>query len=89
VVVKGATYNGAMPAWKESMSDDDIAHVATYLRQWSPNAAPAVTAATVAELRKAHGTRAEPWTSAELKTLESAPTTPVADGAAAPAGGTP
>ncbi len=42
VKVKGATYNGAMPAWKESLSDDDIAHVITYLRQWAPNAAPAV-----------------------------------------------
>ena len=73
VKVKGATYNGAMPAWKESMSDDDIAHVITYLRQWTPNAAPAVTAGTVAGLRKEHEARSGPWTEAELKQLESAP----------------
>ena len=69
--VKGVTYNGAMPAWKESMSDDDIAHVITYIRQWSPNAAPAVAPATVASLRKEHEARTGPWTEAELKTLES------------------
>lgn len=86
VKVKGVTYNGAMPAWKESMSDDDIAHVITYIRQWSPNAAPAVTASTVAGLRKEHDARSGPWTEAELKALESAPAgaPPVA---AAPADG--
>lgn len=82
VKVKGVTYNGAMPAWKESMSDDDIAHVITYLRQWSPNAAPAVTAATVASLRKEHDARTGPWTEAELKTLESAPAAAPATAAA-------
>ncbi len=81
VAVKGVTYNGAMPAWRESMSDDDIAHVLTYIRQWSPNAAPAVTGATVATLRKEHESRSGPWTESELKDLEraapasSAPTT--------------
>jgi mono/diheme cytochrome c family protein len=73
VKVKGAAYNGAMPAWKEALSDDDIANVITYLRQWSPNAAPAVAAASVAAERKAHEARSGPWTEAELKTLESAP----------------
>jgi mono/diheme cytochrome c family protein len=76
VKVKGATYNGAMPAWKESMSDDDIASVITYIRQWSPNAAPAVTAATVAGLRKAHESRTTPWTEAELKAAESSAPAP-------------
>jgi mono/diheme cytochrome c family protein len=79
VTVAGKTYNGAMPAWKAALSDDDIANVATYLRQWAPNAAPAVTAATVAQLRTAHDTRPGPWTEAELKALEqggAAPTAP-------------
>lgn len=80
--VKGANYNGAMPAWKESMSDDDIAHVITYIRQWSPNAAPAVSAATVGALRKEHESRSGPWTEPELKAAEAAPaavTTTTAD----------
>jgi mono/diheme cytochrome c family protein len=84
VKVKGATYNGAMPAWKESMSDDDIANVISYLRQWSPNAAPAVAASSVAALRKEHEARSGPWTEAELKSLESAaPATAIAAPAAA------
>jgi mono/diheme cytochrome c family protein len=90
VKVKGVTYNGAMPAWKESMSDDDIAHVITYIRQWSPNAAPAVTAATVASLRKEYEARTGPWTEAELKTLESAPAAaPATAAATAPASAAP
>jgi hypothetical protein len=66
------------------MSDDDIAHVITYIRQWSPNAAPAVTASTVASLRKEHEARSGPWTEAELKTLESAPSASPATTVAAP-----
>lgn len=87
VNVKGVTYNGAMPAWKESMSDDDIAHVITYIRQWSPNAAPAVTAASVGALRKEHDARPGPWTETELKALEAAPATSVAAPASAPDAG--
>ena len=83
--VKGATYNGAMPAWKEALTDADIAHVVTYIRQWSPNAAPAVTAETVAGLRKEHEARSGPWTEAELKALESAAPAAAAAPAATPA----
>lgn len=72
VKVKGVTYNGAMPAWKESLSDADIAYVLTYLRQWSPNAAPAVDAAVVTTLRTQHDARTAPWTESELRALEQA-----------------
>jgi mono/diheme cytochrome c family protein len=89
VKVKGATYNGAMPAWKESMSDDEISQVITYIRQWSPNASPPVTAASVSALRKEHESRTGSWTEAELKTLESVPAaTSVAPATAAPGTGT-
>ena len=85
VKVKGASYNGAMPAWKEALSDDDIAHVLTYIRQWSPNAAPPVAGSTVAALRKEHESRATPWTESELKALEAAaPAAPATAAAAAP-----
>ena len=33
VQVEGATYNGAMPAWKDVLKDEEIAAVATYIRQ--------------------------------------------------------
>ena len=89
VVVKGATYNGAMPAWKEALSDDDIAHVLSYIRQWSPNSAAPVSASSVASLRKELGARSTPWSEAELKALESATpastATPASPSTAAPA----
>ena len=85
--VKGVTYNAAMPAWKESMTDAEISYVITYIRQWSPNAAAAVAPSTVGALRKEHGARSGPWTEAELKALESAPSpaAPVAAAGSAPA----
>jgi len=87
--VKGVAYNGAMPAWKESMTDDEIAYVITYIRQWAPNAAPAVSASTVASLRKEHAARTGPWTEGELKTLESTPGAPAAPAVARATGVTP
>ena len=76
VSVAGATYNGAMPAWKEVLKDEEIAAVATYLRQWAPNAAPPIPPATVAELRKADADRTQPWTAAALTSAVNAGATP-------------
>jgi mono/diheme cytochrome c family protein len=77
VQVAGATYNGAMPAWKDVLKDEEIAAVATYIRQWKPNAAPPVPPETVAALRAATPSRTAAWSAAELKAAESS----------APAGG--
>jgi len=66
VVVAGQTYNGAMPAWGNQLDDSDIAAVATYIRQWAPNAAPPVDTALVAKLRAADASRTQPWTAEEL-----------------------
>ena len=79
VEVAGTTYNGAMPAWQDVLKDEEIAAVATYVRQLESNDAPAVPAAEVAALRAAHSTRTTPWTAAEL---QSAPPAPTADSAA-------
>lgn len=70
VQVEGATYNGAMPAWKDVLKDEEIAAVATYIRQWTPNTAPAVPVSEVAALRTATAGRTKAWTAAELKTAE-------------------
>lgn len=60
MVVKGNTYNGAMPAWK-SMSDGEIAAVITYIRgEWGNKAAP-VLEATVKAQREATKDRTEPY----------------------------
>lgn len=60
MVVKGNTYNGAMPAWK-SMSDGELAAVITYIRgEWGNKAAP-VLEATVKAQREATKDRTEPY----------------------------
>lgn len=73
VQVRGATYNGAMPAWKDVLKDEEIAAVATYIRQMAPNAAPAVSVEQVAALRTAHADRTAAWTAAELEAAGGAP----------------
>src|SRR6202790_5053257 len=51
IQVNGKTFSGAMPAWKDQLSNDDIAAVLTYIRSaWANNAA-AVTAPQVAAAR--------------------------------------
>ncbi|MFL5563159.1 MAG: c-type cytochrome [Gemmatimonadaceae bacterium] len=66
VEVQGQVYNGAMPAWGPSLSDAEIAAVATYIRSSFGNKALPITAATVAEARAAHAGRTTPWTIPEL-----------------------
>jgi len=60
VTVKGQTYNGQMPSFKQ-LSDDDIAAVLSYLRSSWGNSAPAVTAASVKSVRESLKDRSEPW----------------------------
>ncbi len=93
VQVSGASFNGAMPAWKDILKDEEIAAVLTYLRQWKPNAAAAVPATEVAALRTAHADRTQAWTAAELRAAEgsrpapaSATTAPAAQAGPTPVG---
>lgn len=67
IEVKGVAYNGAMPPWGASLSDDDVANVLTYIRSAWGNSSPPVDPSVVTPIRKAHTGRA-PWTAAELKT---------------------
>jgi mono/diheme cytochrome c family protein len=78
VEVAGTAYNGAMPAWKDVLQDEEIAAVATYIRQLEGNAAGAVPSAEVTAVREADAARTTPWTAAELQQAAgaSAPTTP-------------
>jgi mono/diheme cytochrome c family protein len=69
ITVAGATYNGAMPAWRDVLDDQEIAAVATYIRQWAPNQAPGLTPETVARLRQETAGRKAPWTATELQDL--------------------
>ena len=67
IKVAGQTYNGAMPAWRNQLSNQEIAAVATYIRQWKPNDAPRVDTTLVASLRSATAQHGKPWTAAELR----------------------
>ena len=49
--VNGKTYNGAMPAWKDKLSNAEIAEVVTYIRSSWGNAASAVTEEQVAGVK--------------------------------------
>lgn len=67
ISVNGVDYNGAMPGWGATLSDEEVAAVLTYVRaEWGDGAA-AVDSELVKTLRAEHGTRA-PWTVEELKT---------------------
>lgn len=68
VEVKGASYNGAMPPWKQ-LKDEEIAAVLTYIRNEWGNSAPAITAEQVAKIRAETASQAQPYTQAELRTI--------------------
>ncbi len=67
----GQSYNGAMPAWRDVLRDEEIAAVATYVRQWDGNDAGPVAPENVAALRGQQ--RANPWTADELRAAEASP----------------
>jgi mono/diheme cytochrome c family protein len=69
VQVAGQSYSGAMPPWKDALRDEEIAAVATYIRQWDENDAPAVEAELVTRLRAE--ARPAPWTALELQAAGS------------------
>jgi len=67
VTVGGATFNGAMPAWRDQLKDAEIAAVLTYVRSSFGNASAGVSASLVAAVRAATTSRATPWTATELR----------------------
>ncbi len=69
LVVKGTTYNGAMPAFG-SLPDEEIAAVLTHIRREWGNQAPPITAATIAAQREATKAQSGPYAGgAALKAL--------------------
>lgn len=84
VEVAGQVYNGAMPAWKDVLRDEEIAAVATYMRQWGANAAPPVPVEQVSELRTLHADRSSMWTADELTAAAAGDSIPRQDAGDAP-----
>ena len=71
IKVKGVDFNGAMVPWKDALKDEDIAAVATFVRQnkdWGPeHNAPAVKPEDVKAIRDATASRAAAWTQPEIE----------------------
>jgi mono/diheme cytochrome c family protein len=66
IKVNGVAYNGAMPAW-ETLGDEKVAAVLTYVRSEWGNSAPPISKDAVAAIReKTKGQLGNPWTEAQL-----------------------
>jgi mono/diheme cytochrome c family protein len=59
VEIAGVKYNGNMPNVGAALKDAQIAHIATYVRSAWGNAAEPVMDVSVAEVRKALGSRGQ------------------------------
>ncbi len=67
--VRGAKFNGAMPAWNGQLKDYQIAAVLTYIRSTWDNKAGPVFAKDIAAAKGIVGARSSPMTAAELGKL--------------------
>ncbi len=71
LTVKGAVYNGQMPAFQDKLNDTEIAAVLTHIRSNFGNTAGKVDAALVKTEREASKHRTQPWNGdAELGKLQ-------------------
>jgi mono/diheme cytochrome c family protein len=71
VTVKGQTFNNSMVPWN-TLSDDEIAAVITYLRQEWGNDASDVTPEQVKAIREKTNNRSNPYTAEELLQISPA-----------------
>jgi mono/diheme cytochrome c family protein len=74
IQVNDQSFDNLMPAWRDTLSDTEIAAVLTYVRQEWGNRATAVKPEEVTALREATRTRGSPglwtaWTATELKAI--------------------
>ncbi len=71
LTVKGTTYNGAMPAFKDQLQDAEIAAVLTHLRGSWGNQSPAIDTGIVVKARTDTAAQAAPYQGdADLQTME-------------------
>jgi len=70
--VSGQQFNNSMPPWKDTLSDEQIANVLTFVRsEWGNKAAP-VTPDQVKKVRDQVADRGNPYSEDELKNLPDA-----------------
>ena len=74
IEVLGTTYNGAMPAWENTLSEVQIAEVLTFIRQEWGNSAGRITAEEVSKVsaKIQEQGQSQPWTEPELSEAFSA-----------------
>lgn len=76
IIVAGNTYNGRMPTFGDTLNDNEIAAIVSFIRSSWGNNAGAVSAETVRTQRQRWRERDEPWRSgAELRAKFTANTT--------------
>jgi len=61
---------GVMPGHRKQLSDEQIAAIATYVRNAWQNEASPLTPSTIEEVRRATATRETPWTEKELRIID-------------------
>lgn len=61
LTVKGAAYNGQMPAFKDKLNDAEVAAVLSHIRSQFGNSAAKVSADTVKAVRNEDKERKNPW----------------------------
>jgi len=66
IKVKGETYNGAMPAWNDALTDAQIAGILSYIRSSWGNTAGPVTVDQVKVLREKYKEKTDTWKAAAL-----------------------
>lgn len=71
IEVKGAIYNGQMPAWRTLLSDEQLAAVSSYVRKSWGNQAEPISTDFVKQFSAAEPARSNSWTARELKAKES------------------
>jgi mono/diheme cytochrome c family protein len=67
IEVAGAQYNNVMVPWRDTLKDDEIAAVLTFVRSEWGNKGDAVPVEEVIAVRKATESRGAPWTADEIK----------------------
>jgi len=70
ITINGQEWNLSMPAMGAGLTDDDLAAVLTYIRQSWGNNASEITPDQVKAVRAQVGIRMQPWTAAELQTVQ-------------------
>jgi mono/diheme cytochrome c family protein len=66
IQIKGQQFSNVMVPWKDTLNDEDIAAVASYVRKAWGNNAPSVKTEQVAAIRKETSNRSTAWTADEL-----------------------